>query len=598
MEKIRKHYEDERLRNEALGSKQARRAHLLGTAKLILIALAGIVVYVFRAADGTTLAAMAVLLVAGFGILMRLQTAALWKANYFDIAKTLCEQELEGLRLNHSAFDGGKEYASPSHPFTSDLDVFGERSLFQTANRTVTPMGIERLATWFRQPLTSKAQILERQHAVQELSLLAAFRQHFAVQLRLDAKKGNRLPLASQAEETAHPLSQSYMVRLALWLVPSGWVALAVLFSLDMVPSSALGVYLAVSFLVAYSKTKAVNRLYNAFNKTDGMLKAYALVIGDLEKKAFTSELLRKTQQTFLRTAAPASQSIRQLSRIIGALDQRLSLMGVLFNLFVLWDIRQALRLERWQQENGLSLAKWFDALGQFDALCSLGTFAFNHPNYTYATPTDGYFHMNGRDLGHPLIAEDRCVRNDIAIAQAPFFLIITGANMAGKSTYLRTIGVNFLLSSIGCPAFASSLSFTPAPLVTSLCTSDSLVSNESYFFAELKSLQSIILRLKQGEKLFIIMDEILKGTNSVDKQKGSLALMKQLVGQGACGIIATHDLILGGLEKEFPQQIKNFRFEADIQNDELSFSYRLREGIAQNMNACFLMKKMGIYIE
>lgn len=168
---------------------------------------------------------------------------------------------------------------------------------------------------------------------------------------------------------------------------------------------------------------------------------------------------------------------------------------------------------------------------------------------------------------------------------------------MAGKSTYLRTVGVNYLLACVGTPVCADSLTVYPANMVTSLRTADSLMSNESYFFAELKRLKMIIDRLQQGEKLFIILDEILKGTNSVDKQKGSLALMKQLVTYQTCGIIATHDLALGELEKEFPNQIKNYRFEADITNEELTFSYQLREGVAQNMNACFLMKKMGITV-
>ena len=186
--------------------------------------------------------------------------------------------------------------------------------------------------------------------------------------------------------------------------------------------------------------------------------------------------------------------------------------------------------------------------------------------------------------------------KNDIDIRKSPWFLIITGANMAGKSTYLRTIGVNYLLGCIGAPVCAASLTLYPARMVTSLRTSDSLVSNESYFFAELKRLKMIIDRLQQGEKLFIILDEILKGTNSIDKQKGSLALMKQLVANQACGIIATHETALTNLTK-FPCPRSKCRFEADIQDNELTFSYQLREGVAQNMNACFLMKKMGITV-
>ena len=191
----------------------------------------------------------------------------------------------------------------------------------------------------------------------------------------------------------------------------------------------------------------------------------------------------------------------------------------------------------------------------------------------------------------------DKCVRNSINIEKRPSFIIITGANMAGKSTYLRTVGINYLLACIGAPVCASQMEVYPANLVTSLRTSDSLTDNESYFFAELKRLKLIIDKLEAGEELFIILDEILKGTNSMDKQKGSFALIKQFMTLRANGIIATHDLLLGTLADLYPHNINNYCFEADITNNELTFSYRMREGVAQNMNACFLMKKMGIAV-
>ena len=259
-------------------------------------------------------------------------------------------------------------------------------------------------------------------------------------------------------------------------------------------------------------------------------------------------------------------------------------------------DTRQAINLERWKEMYSGKLKNWFDVLGEFDMFSSFGTFAFNHPGYIYPDIADSYFEMQGKALGHPLMRRDKCVCNNIDIPESKYFLIITGANMAGKSTYLRTVGVNFLFACMGLPVYAESLTVYPAHLVTSLRTADSLISNESYFFAELKRLKMIIDRLGTGEKLFIILDEILKGTNSVDKQKGSIALIKQLVEKETCGIIATHDLLLGSLSDTFPKNVQNKRFEADIKNDELTFTYQIRDGIAQDMNATFLMKKMGIF--
>lgn len=243
---------------------------------------------------------------------------------------------------------------------------------------------------------------------------------------------------------------------------------------------------------------------------------------------------------------------------------------------------------------NKENVASWFESLAQFDSLVSMANFAYNNPEYTYPEACDNFV-LEGKNLGHPMLNRSVCVRNDIDISHNPYFLVITGANMAGKSTYLRTVGINLVLACAGMPVCADSFRFYPYRLVTNLRTSDSLADNESYFFAELKRLKMIIDRLQSGEHLFIILDEILKGTNSEDKQKGSIALMKQLVSLNGNGIIATHDLILGNLEEEFPEAIKNYRFEADIEGEHLSFTYKMREGVAQNMNASFLMKKMGI---
>jgi hypothetical protein len=360
-----------------------------------------------------------------------------------------------------------------------------------------------------------------------------------------------------------------------------------------------LAIYFPVSFLLAYIGNNKINKLHNSVNKMERIFRTYADLMKCIETQSFHADGLLQIQHKLSAhsNSLSASHSIKQLSGYIGGLDQRGSFAGILLNVFYLRDIRHALLLEKWQQKHINIIPKWFEGLAEFDAFCSLATFAFNHPDYTYAEIADHYFNIEGQALGHPLIPRDVCVKNDIRIAQNPSFLIITGANMAGKSTYLRTIGVNFLLACIGAPVCAEKLCLYPAQLITSLRTSDSLVSNESYFFAELKRLKMIIDRLKSGEELFIILDEILKGTNSLDKQKGSIALMKQLVSFNASGIIATHDLQLGNLENEFPQAIKNYRFEADIKEDTLSFSYLLREGIAQNMNASFLMKKMGITV-
>ena len=496
-----------------------------------------------------------------------------------------------------SAFDGAPEKSSAEHSFSLDLDLFGNHSLFQSINRTVTFMGKEKLAGWFMQPLTDKTMIERRQEAIRELESFTQLRQHFYVTGILHPGNKNDQQFVSLLGKATPCLINSKIWKLLICLIPSIWLLIAVGCALNLLPISIAGLFFGVSFVVAYINAKQIATVHNSLDKMEQILQTYSDLIKCIEGENFQSAELADIHNRFANNRQTASSTINKLSGHIGALNQRFSAIGIILNIFTLRDTRMAIKLEKWKMEHGDDTERWFEALALFDAYSSLGGFAFNHPEYIYPEIADTYFKMEGKALGHPLLRRDVCVKNDIDIRKSPWFLIITGANMAGKSTYLRTIGVNYLLGCVGAPVCAASLTLYPARMVTSLRTSDSLVSNESYFFAELKRLKMIIDRLQQGEKLFIILDEILKGTNSIDKQKGSLALMKQLVANQACGIIATHDLALGELEQEFPNQIKNYRFEADIRDNELTFSYQLREGIAQNMNACFLMKKMGITV-
>jgi DNA mismatch repair ATPase MutS len=291
-----------------------------------------------------------------------------------------------------------------------------------------------------------------------------------------------------------------------------------------------------------------------------------------------------------------ASKTINKLSALMNALDQRNNIfVAFILNGLFFHELYQVMKIEAWKENNAADLPRWLEAVGKMDALCSLATYTYNHPDYIYPQVTAVSFQMRARAMGHPLIDREKCVRNDTDIPKRSFFLIVTGANMAGKSTYLRTVAVNYLLACIGAPVCAMQMEFYPAKLITGLRTSDSLPNNESYFFAELKRLKLIVDELKAGEALFVILDEILKGTNSTDKQTGSFALIKQLVTLRTNGIIATHDLQLGMLVNTFPDNIRNHCFEAEMSHNELAFSYQLKKGIAKNMNACFLMKKMGI---
>ena len=611
-------YRQNKKEHEVVLRRLKRRIYHIGTLRLTVIVGMFFVLWLLRGYDWTLLVAIACFCLFCFLLLVVYHTRLYEKCTFEEGIIRLCENELKALDGDCSAFDGAPEQIDAQHAFSMDLDLFGDRSLFQMVNRTVTRMGKETLVDLFIHPLTKKNEILKHQQTIKEMEGLSEFRHDFYVTGEKASKDEQKLDNLSS---TGHCrlISDNRLVHILLWFVPAVWVILLTGVIVRVIPVSFLAVYFALAYLLVNLPLKLIRNVFVSVSKTEKILKTYAKLMDRVERQHFNSFLLQTHQATLtgagradyksakskrtecksVRTKGTkeeaASYAIKQLSRTIGALDQRFSFMGVLLNLLYLRDTHQAIKLERWKQKYSARLKTWFDALGFFDAFCSFGAFAFNHPDYIYPILTDTYFELEGKALGHPLIHRDKCVCNDVHIPKSKYFLIITGANMAGKSTYLRTIGVNFLFANMGLPVYAQSLAVSPARLVTSLRTADSLVSNESYFFAELKRLKMIIDRLDAGEELLIILDEILKGTNSVDKQKGSIALVKQLIHKNTCGIIATHDLLLGSLSEQFPEHVQNKRFEADIDGDELTFTYRLRDGIAQNMNATFLMEKMGI---
>ena len=594
MEALIRFYDEHIAQHRATLEALKRKIYHAGTLRLLIGVAALVAVWIARGAGWAVLTGIVVACVVPFVALMVYHNRLAVQRDFAAELMRLNEAERRAIDYDFSAFDGGGEYADAAHPFALDLDVFGEQSLFRSLNRTVTSAGQSLLAQWFMRPLTERAAVLRRREAIRELADRPDFRQPFyATGI---ASKGQRAEASDEWMKGLPCFADRTVWRVLKVLVPALWIVVAAGCAVGAFPTWAAGGMLAVSFGVANLPARRIHALCKSADRMESVLKSYAALIARVEAETFCAESLVALRRRFVPTEGiSASQAIRRLSRLIGALDQRYSMAGLLLNLFLLRDVWLAARVERWMARHARHAADWFGALAEVDALCSLGGFAFNHPDYPYPELTDAYFCMEGRGLGHPLIHRDRCVRNDLHIARPPHFVVITGANMAGKSTYLRTVGVNFLLACMGLPVCAEQLTVSPAPLFTSLRTADSLAAGESYFFAELKRLKQIIDRLQAGEQLFIILDEILKGTNSEDKRKGSLALMKQLVSRGACGIIATHDLQLGALADEFPDAVENGCFEADMTADTLTFSYRLRPGVAQNMNACFLMKRMGI---
>ena len=534
-----------------------------------------------------------------FFILVKVHNRLFIRKEWLETQARIIQEELQALSGDYSSFEDGKEYVNPEHPYSFDLDIFGRRSLFQSINRTCTFFGKVRLAEWLQNHLHEKTSIEKRQEMIREISEHTLFREQFRVAgLVHHSQSSDAEKIQAWSQSPAQYLHAGW-VKAFIWGVPVITSLLLITSLAGWTSFSWLGLSFGIFLVLSFGIIKRATYIQETYGKQLKSLNGYARLIALAKAEEWKSAGMQELMERFNLNGQSPVQALQQLSKELDRLDLRNNqFLYVLLEGSIFFQLQEIVRIERWKVRYGQHISEWLETVGELDALCSLGTFAYNHPQYTYPELTEKPFCFLATQMGHPLMPASQCVKNDATIPSRPFFLIITGANMAGKSTYLRTIGVNYLLACIGAPVCCERLKLYPNQIITSLRTSDSLSDNESYFFAELKRLKRIIDLLNQGQQLFIILDEILKGTNSMDKQKGSFDLIRQFMQLKANGIIATHDLLLGSLIKQFPEEIRNYCFEADIKENELTFSYKLREGVAQNMNACFLMKKMGIILQ
>ncbi|MBT1690049.1 MutS-related protein [Dawidia soli] len=557
----------------------------LATAVLFLIVL-----YIGLAKEDLYLYG-ALALLAAFIALVKYHAQLFDQRVHLENLVRLNEGERKSLAGDHSAFPSGIEFTDPHHPYTHDLDVFGEGSLFQAVNRCNTLSGKKKFAYRLAHPLSSARDIEAYQQAVQALAGATDFRQHFqAAGMSADEKAGDREQLEAWLKQPAF-LYGKVVYRYGLVIMPVVTVLL-VIASFFLAQAKPWAILFALSqwaFLGFH--IRKINAFHDYISRKKNILRKYARLLHEMQRERFDAPLL----QQLTRQAHEADIHVRTLAARVSALDARLNAMtSLVMNSLFLYDLRCVYNLEQWKAQHADQLIPWLEAIREMEVLCSLGTFAFNHPAFRYATIQEKLA-IEVMALGHPLISAHERVDNDLAVGAKQSVLVITGANMAGKSTFLRTIGINLVLALNGAPVCAAEFRCPVIGLRTGMRTADSLKDHQSYFYAELNRLKTIMDELRQDRPLLILLDEILKGTNSTDKQAGSIALVKQLLPHPCLALIATHDLALGELEQEYPEQVKSYCFEATIENDQLSFDYKLKPGLAQKMNATFLMKKMGI---
>jgi hypothetical protein len=511
-----------------------------------------------------------------------------------EVLLQLINLELKILQHDFLEFPDGAEYSDPHHPYSYDLDLFGKGSLYQLMNRTTIEDGSRILARLMMNLPPDAETILLRQEAVQEIAALRDWRLEFLTEGNLLSVTG-----AEKASLTGNLRLEPEIRKIRS--LHSITILLPVLTFLSLLFLIAGGSHLLLMFFVManwsmiFYYRKEISVFYGIYGNKAILISKYLNLLRIIESHQFKSRLLIELQNRVL-IPEKASQTIGTLKKIMDRFEIRQNILpGIILNSFLLWDIRCILQLIRWQANHQPLLNKWLETVEEFDAIISPGIFADHHSAYTYPLPVLEDFRFSAKDMGHPLLKPGKCVTNDFYMAGTAKIVLITGANMAGKSTFLRSVGMNMVLAGMGCPVFATQMTYSPVGLYTSMRTTDSLLNEESYFLAEIKRLSLIMSGLRNREPLLVILDEMLKGTNSDDKLKGSQNVIRELVSLNATTILATHDVQLTAMEIELPGHVENYCFEITHDGDELVFDYKLRPGATKTMNASILMRKFGI---
>ena len=513
--------------------------------------------------------------------------------------KLVYEKEVAYQTGDYTKFDAGERYLQPTHPFTFDLDVFGQGSLFQRINRTISSGGSDYLAEslsgkWESLPTAELLKHIEqRVEAIGELAGNEPFLSQFKAQ---GAEKPIDTAAVKEAFGSIHALQiPSYFgnptFRILIYANLVGFY-LSIFLSIGNFVPAFLPLWWGIFnfFLATFCTHKYIKLVNEAISKLKDQVRGYVNMASLIEKQSFTATHLCELKANL----SGAMASFGQLERILQKIDNRSNEIGiVLFNCFGLLDITIVRHFLRWQRTYEPITDQWIGASSVFDALVSMATLRLNEDEAQEATIIDSSgVSYKARSIYHPFLGE-KAVRNNFDIQNHEYY-IITGANMAGKSTFLRTLGVNYILAMNGLPVFAEEMRVSVFRLFTNMRTTDDLTHGISYFNAELLRLKQLIASLDPNVPSLIILDEILKGTNSLDKLNGSRLFLEYISERNVTGVIATHDLELSKLEDENPQRFHNYSFEIELGTD-VTYTYKIGRGVARNQNATFLLKQILI---
>lgn len=503
------------------------------------------------------------------------------------------ENEIAVLQGKTNGYDDGTAFEDENHAYLSDLDIFGKSSLYALINRGASKIGVEELAKHLA-IVNNQETIVERQKAIKELT------QHIDTTFAFRANlKGHEVTRIEEIKQKlgAQLLKQvaftsNGLLKLYVKLVPYLMVLLC-LAGLIFGGTfwSVFGLVAFANAMVTYIYSKQITAVYYGFSGSSGLLNNYADAIEWTEKHDWKTTYIKK----LFPTNKKVSSHIKNLAKIIVEFDARLNfLLYAVLNFFLLWDLKCCIKLGDWSANVGNEVAQGLDRIGYFEELISFATLSYNHPDWVFPTINDN-FSLKAEELGHPLIATQKRVDNSFSFTEAPTVDIITGSNMAGKSTFLRTVGINMVLAYAGAPVCAKRMDLSIFRLLTYMRIKDNLIESTSTFKAELNRLKMILSEVELHPNAFVLIDEMLRGTNSKDKFDGSKAFIEKLIKIKTPTLFATHDLQLSELEQVHPTSVRNFHFDIQLVGNEMEFDYLIKQGPCTKFNATILLKQIGL---
>jgi hypothetical protein len=487
--------------------------------------------------------------------------------------------------------DPGTDLGDAQHLYAEDLDLFGEGNLFELLSTARTRMGRRALAAWLLAPAPT-AVVLQRQDSVAELRDRLDFREDLAA-AGDSVEVGVRPDELSRWAETANQLTQRWIVPVA-WLLPALLVTALIFWSMTSLASPLVAILLLELIVVALLR-KRLSEVLDSTEQAFDKLGLLSELTARVEREPLAAPLSIELLQQLSSASAPASRAIARLATIVQFIESRRNPIAQILELPLLYSVHAALAAERWRRDHGGAVAAWLAAMGELEALISLSAYSYEHPDDPFPELVDGDASFVGAALGHPLLPQKSCVRNDVTVGGPTRVLLISGSNMSGKSTLLRTVGINTVLAMAGSPVRARHLRLTPLQVGANIRINDSLHEGSSRFYAEITRLRRLNETALQKPALLFLLDEVLQGTNSRDRFIGAQGVIRALIDKGAIGLVTTHDLALTSVDVGGAELLRNLHFQDQLVDGRMLFDFKLRDGVVTKSNGIELMRSIGL---